>query len=87
MMIIILDFGPYTHTSGSNDIWNTYPNDLPGTGYSLPPASISEECNNYPNDLNAPYIEDINSAWSPGGLVKYNPGRWNIEYASALLAK
>jgi len=80
MLIIILDFGPSIPSSGTKDIWDNYPNDLLGTGYYLPPASLSEECNNYPNDLNAPYIEDIN-------LVKYNPRRWNMELASALLAK
>lgn len=70
VLIIILNFGPSIHSSGSYD-----------------------GMNNYPNDLNAPFIEDINSAWSrkgwPGsslrGLANDNLLRFNLERAGVIL--
>ncbi|MBN2589264.1 MAG: hypothetical protein JXA96_05355 [Sedimentisphaerales bacterium] len=80
IVITIFNFGPSTPSSGSNNNFNNYPNNIFEIESSLPLTGSNDVWDNYPNDLDAPFIEDIN-------LAAYYKTHWDIEIASVILSK
>ncbi len=80
LVLIILNIGPSSSSPGSHNNINNYPNNMIQIEPSLPLAGSNDVWNAFPNDLNIPFIEDINLA------ARYKQ-HWNVEMAGFMISK